>query len=394
MRIGPVVASLVLALASGACADGNAPRWGGTLDTLAAGVVVVRSPAEGLWSDRPARLVETLRIGSVDGGGPDQFGKVLDVTLDEIGRLYVLDTQAREVRVFGPNGRHVRSFAGRGAGPGELEHPLALEWGSRGRLWIVDFGNRRYEVFDTTGAYVAGYPLPTGSFGFSNRWGSDGFLYERVVEVTEAGRRLTTLRRRLAGDSLVVQDTLPVPEAPPPPETMEVTLRAGDAAFTDELPIPFAPHSVVAHDPTGGWWISDPGASYRIAELDLHGDTVRLIERDYEPVPVSDEQRRAALDSLPGGADLSEDRIPAVHPPVDALLPGRDDIWMKRRTAVDRTGYDVFDGVGRYLGELRADLPLDRFTQMDRRGDTVVGVLLGPLDVPHVLKLEVELPLR
>jgi hypothetical protein len=67
---------------------------------------------------------------------------------------------------------------------------------------------------------------------------------------------------------------------------------------------------------------------------------------------------------------------------------------VKRRTAAERTGYDVFDREGRYLGELRADLPLDRFTLMDRRGDTVVGVLLGPLDVPHVVRLEAELPLR
>ena len=394
MRIRPVVASLVLALGSGACADGDAPRWGGTIDTLATGVVVVRSPAEGLWGDRPARLVETLRIGSVDGGGPDQFGNVLDVTLDELGRLYVLDAQAREVRVFGPDGRHVRSFAGRGAGPGELERPLGLEWGSSGRLWIVDFGNRRYEVFDTAGAYVAGHPLPTGSFGFNNGWRSDGFLHERVVEVTEGGRRLTTLRRRLAGDSLVVEDTLPVPEEPPPPETVEVSVRAGDATFTDELPIPLAPRSVREQDPAGRWWISDPGAAYRIAELDLLGDTVRLIERSYEPVPVSDEQRRSALESLPEGVELSEDRIPAVHPPIDELLPGRDDIWVKRRTAAERTGYDVFDREGRYLGELRADLTLDRFTLMDRRGDTVVGVLLGPLDVPLVVRLEAELPLR
>jgi hypothetical protein len=393
MRIRPVVASLVLALGSGACADGDTPRWGGTIDTLATGVVVVRSPAEGLWVERPARLVETLRIGSVDGGGPDQFGNVLDVTLDELGRLYVLDAQAREVRVFGPDGRHVRSFGGRGAGPGELERPLGLEWGSSGKLWIVDFGNRRYEVFDTAGAYVAGHPLPTGSFGFNNGWRSDGFLHERVVEMTEGGRRLTTLRRRLAGDSLVVEDTLPVPEVATP-ETVEVSVRAGDATFTDELPIPLAPRSVREQDPAGRWWISDPGAAYRIAELDLLGDTVRLIERSYEPVPVSDEQRRSALESLPEGVELSEDRIPAVHPPIDELLPGRDDIWVKRRTAAERTGYDVFDREGRYLGELRADLTLDRFTLMDRRGDTVVGVLLGPLDVPHVVRLEAELPLR
>jgi hypothetical protein len=389
MGVRCIAVTFVLLLA--ACGTGDAPSWAGSVDTLTTGVVRVRSPAEGVWGDRRGQLDETLRIGSVDDGGPDQLGHVQDVTVDDLGRLYVLEAQAKEVRVFGSDGRHVRTFARAGAGPGELKRPLALEWGPGGRLWIVDFGNRRYEVFDTTGAYVASHRLPTGSFGFSNHWGSEGLLHERIVEVGEGGRRTMTVRRRLAGDTLVEEDTFPVPETPEP-ETIEVTIREGDQAFTDEWPIPLAPHSVLAQDAAGGWWISDPGADYRIAELDLRGDTIRILERTYEPVPVSTEQRRAALEDLPEGTELSADRIPSVHPPVDEILPGRDDLWVKRRTAMDRTGYDVFGGDGRYLGELVADIPLDRLTLTDRRGDTAVGVLLGPLDVPYVVKLSVQYP--
>ena len=381
----------MFALLLTACGTEEGSSWAGSVDTLTTGTVVVRSPGEGVWGDRRGRLDETLRVGSVDSGGPDQLGHVQDATVDDLGRLYVLETQAKEVRVFGSDGRRVRTFARPGAGPGELKRPLALEWGPGGRLWIVDFGNRRYEVFDTTGAYVASHRLITGSFGFSNRWGSEGLLHERVVAVGEGGRRTMTVRRRLAGDSLVAEDTFPVPETPEP-ETIEVTIREGGRAFTDEWPIPLAPRSVLAQDAAGGWWISDPGADYRVAELDLRGDTVRILERAYEPVPVSAEQRRIALEDLPEGTELSEDRIPSVHPPVDELLPGRDDLWVKRRTATDRTGYEVFDGEGRYLGELSTDLSLDRFTLTDRRGDTAVGVLLGPLDVPYAVMLSVEYP--
>lgn len=380
---------MLSALLLSACSAGDVPSWAGSVDTLSDGTVLVRNPAEGLRGGTLARLVETLRIGSVDGGGPDQFGHVLDVTLDDLGRLYVLEGQAKEVRVFEAGGRHVRTLAGPGAGPGELQRPLALEWGPLGRLWIVDFGNRRYEVFDTAGTYIASHRLLTGSFGFSNRWGAESFLLERVVEVGDGGRRRMTVRRRLVGESLVVVDTLPVPEGPAP-ETIEVIVREGGQAFADNWPIPLAPRSALAQDPAGGWWISDPGTAYRIVELDLLGDTVRILERKYDPVPISDEEKRIALDDIPEGTELNESRLPSVHRPVDELLPGPRDLWVKRRTSASRTGYDVFDDEGRYVEELSADLPLDRFTLTDRRDDTAVGVLLGALDVPYVVMLAVE----
>jgi len=171
-----IESALVLCWACGGDGGGDA---GAVVDTLASGAVRVRN--SGRPAVAPWHLAEDLRIGSVDSDGPDQFGHVRDVTADALGRIYVLDSQAKEVRVFEPNGRHLRTIGREGEGPGELAHPIRLEWGPEGALWIVDFGNRRYEVFDTTGTRLTSRPMLAGSFGFGNRWAGDTLFEDQAT---------------------------------------------------------------------------------------------------------------------------------------------------------------------------------------------------------------------
>lgn len=116
----------VLAVISfGACGEAgadNADGWAGTVDTLSNGAIRVSNPEQGLWDDGEGwRLVEELRIGSMDGEGPELFGNIIGLEVDPLGRIYVADSQAREIRVFDARGHHVRTFGGRGEEPGECE---------------------------------------------------------------------------------------------------------------------------------------------------------------------------------------------------------------------------------------------------------------------------------
>jgi len=68
---------------------------------------------------------EEIRIGSL--GDPERgFSRVGPVAVSESGRLYVLELQAREVRVFGRDGRRLGTIGGPGEGPGELVRPVSL----------------------------------------------------------------------------------------------------------------------------------------------------------------------------------------------------------------------------------------------------------------------------
>ncbi len=77
-----------------ACADGPSSEagWAGSVDTLATGRVVVRSPDVPL--DSGWTLREEFRLGSLDGDGPDLFGQVVGLELGTGGEVHVLDGQS------------------------------------------------------------------------------------------------------------------------------------------------------------------------------------------------------------------------------------------------------------------------------------------------------------
>lgn len=96
----PLLASL---LVSG-CADGRAAD----------------APGSGLpaWrvSDAPIRV-----IGMGDGARAHQFDGIAAVLRREDGGFVVADGGSKEIRVFNPEGRHLRTLGGAGRGPGEFE---------------------------------------------------------------------------------------------------------------------------------------------------------------------------------------------------------------------------------------------------------------------------------
>ena len=89
------------------------------MDTLPSGEIVVRNTHDPLWAPEEAwRVVEDLRIGEAMSEGPDLFGAIYSFDVDAWGRIFVLDDQAQEVRIFDSGGAFVRTVGRRGEGPG------------------------------------------------------------------------------------------------------------------------------------------------------------------------------------------------------------------------------------------------------------------------------------
>src|SRR5690625_740777 len=156
-RHHPLFAPLI-AIFLTACGAGSGPvagEWAGAVDTLASGQIVVTNPAVPSWAPGEEwRVVEEVRIGSLDGDGPDLFGNVRSLTVDDGGRIWVLEEQAQELRVFSAEGEHIRTVGRRGGGPGEFAGALHIDRAPDGNLWVIDPRNNRVSVFDTAGVYL------------------------------------------------------------------------------------------------------------------------------------------------------------------------------------------------------------------------------------------------
>jgi len=87
-----------------------------------AGIRIVESRGPGRWSAGEAwTAAEAVSIGVVDGPEEYTFGRIRQVAALPDGGIAVLDDTDLVIKVFDANGRHRRTFGGKGGGPAEFQ---------------------------------------------------------------------------------------------------------------------------------------------------------------------------------------------------------------------------------------------------------------------------------
>ena len=347
-------AALLLAtLAVCACGDPSyRPVPELTVDTLADGSILVANPAHGLWDANPAA-----------------------------------------------RWRFVRTIGGRGEGPGEFIGIGHVRHGPDGEMWVADDRLDRYEIFDTAGTRVGGQRYPT-RFGGGWRWGL--FLVSDWIE--DPDRRVYRVYRQGPGGRLEPDGRVfALPEEPPDPPLIDY--RQGGATLSS--PPPFSPHHwwVFGRD-LDVWWSDgyDLGGRYELRQIDLEsGTTLRRVLRQFEPIPITDSVRVAALEAelesvrrdhnLPGAErppPEALDMVPRVYPPFVRFYRSRDGtLWVRRNLGDGVVGFDVFDEEGRYLGQPEVPAGLAGMSVRLITGDRMYVIDTDELGVDYVVRLEI-----
>ena len=342
------LALAVLIAACGASDSRPAARWTGTVDTLPSGHIVVSNTDAPLWlPGEEWQVVEELRIGRADGDGPDLFGRIHSLAVDPGGRIWVLEAQAQELRVFGPDGQYIRTVGRKGGGPGEFAQAVKVELGPDGNLWVMDPSNNRHSVFDTAGTYLEGKHAPGGFVIMPWPGGFDRYF-------TRSDGRLS----------------------------------AG---------VPFSGGLVWQPSPAGTIWalITD---QYRLFELTPDGDTLRTITRAFTPLPVTAEDRASIPEQLKWftdqGGRIDPSKIPDTKPPAGFFfIDDADHIWVQVTMPDEEDNgrvFDIFDPDGRYLGAVR--LPFTLPGSPIFRDGALYAVTVDELEVPYVVRARIVRP--
>ncbi|HEV2148996.1 MAG TPA: 6-bladed beta-propeller [Longimicrobiaceae bacterium] len=384
-----------LALAASACGrDGGAAagRWEGTVDTLPGGAVRVQNPEHGIWKAGEGwMLVEELRIGSAEVDGPELFGQVAALTVDPLGRIYVLDDQAKEVRVFDARGKHVRSFGRKGGGPGEFESPGSLDWDPQGHLWIVDQSNARFSVFDTAGAFVTSHRRRGGFSMVPWPGGLDaqGRVYDAAM--LPGGTLFRTGLVRL-DEQFEPADTFRTPEY----EQAAFFYKDEKGTTRMSAAVPFSPAQTSRLDREGHLWIGTTDR-YRLHRITIAGDTTRIVERPFTPVAVSSNEKDEAVKNLKWftdqGGKIDPSRIPGKKPAFTGFQVDEEGyLWVWPAVAEGEEGsvIDVFDPEGRYLGQIRSEAKIGARGRFVVRGDRLYTVVTDELEVPYVVRYRIQ----
>ena len=160
--------------------------------------------------------------------------------------------------------------------------------------------------------------------------------------------------------------------------------------------VPYAPRLHTLFDDRGYLWFGESDA-YRIYQRRFSGDTVLVIERAYERLPVRAEEIDEWITSPPitrfreGGGEIDRSRIPA-HKPVfnQLLLDDAGQLWVRLIRDDSVATYDIFDANGRYLGAVDAGERVATFPPPVIRRNRFYVVVRDSLDVPHVVRYSIH----
>jgi hypothetical protein len=159
MRANRVIGLVVVAVLAAACAGAGDGQWAGSV-TDSAGVEIVSNAGQSMWTEADAWTVEEeLKIGTLEGDPNYMFGQVGFLTVDSNGRIYVLDAQAQQIRVYSADGVYEQTIGRRGSGPGELLGATFVLMAPGDTLVVPDLQNLR----------ISRVPRPAGDRGPAGR---------------------------------------------------------------------------------------------------------------------------------------------------------------------------------------------------------------------------------
>ena len=376
---------------------------------------------------------DVYRVGAVEGDRLDSFSRVSSVAFDDEGRLFVLDSDARQVTVVDPDGTPTARFGSQGDGPGQFRVPQALAVLASGEVAVADAGRRGVLVFSSDGEYLrtvpfgeghmggAGslFPEPSGHTAASGRAESSGdavIFASRGIAFTRGPGGSATLptdipirRLVLAGPeegemSVVMRVWRPARDDM---GDLQVRSEGGQVRVSGTGPgvVAFEPQLHLALLPDGRLAVAD-SSTYRIGIHSREGELLETVERPVTPRLVGDREREAERDRRmrelaegggpqvqivvggPGGTqtfdetdmrEMLEEQVrnlafwPEI-PVIRSLAADREGrLWVGRTAA----GAEVGDGDWRPAG---ADGPIDILTA---DGSLLGTIPTGEFSIPH-----------
>ncbi|MDE2796516.1 MAG: 6-bladed beta-propeller [Gemmatimonadota bacterium] len=391
----PATAVALLLTACGSGSDTVGP-WSGTIDTLPSGEIVVHNTADPLWTPEEAwQVVEDLRIGQAMSEGPDLFGSIWSFDVDAWGRIFILDDQAQEVRVFDSEGAFVRTVGRKGEGPGEFTQAGSVDLSRNGEIWVMGLGQGRVSIFDTAGTFLR-QERTDGGFVVKPYPGGFDPMGRYNVLIPTGGMR--TMAR--FDQSYNPIDTISLPEDPVEGEFFENVSE--DGSSTVRAGVPFQEYMTWRFSPTGTVWTLLTGR-YQLTEMTIDGKVLRTITKDHQPIPVTDEERDQAVDRLEWftsqGGQIDRSKFPGSKPSTVSFFIDDDrNTWVERQVPADDEDdvgrlFDLFDDEGRYLGMLR--LPFDLHYSIPApivRDGVLYGATYDEIGVLYVVRASIVKP--
>jgi hypothetical protein len=361
---------------------------------------MVTNSVEGVWAQagqQPWTLEQSTRVGVLEGDETEMFGSIRAVLPGPDDGIWVLDTQALELRLFDSAGDHVRSVGGLGDGPGEFGRNTCAFLGPQDEVWVESRG--LWHRFSAAGDFLDATRVTRATSGCDElAWTTEGSLIARIRAFEPSTSVYTTsyLVHDLAADGSVVRtDTVASPVSASAPRLIWKDEEGRSVIMAD---LPLTQPAFERLGPSGALWISEGLGDYRVRRQSVGGDTLLEFGREYEPVPVPDSLRSRLIAELEHSifgmpADFDVTSVPRAFPAFEDLrITPSGSAWVVRRSLGGGYSFDVFNESGAYLGAVAAPPAFEQMYVYWMDDDFLVASVTDDLGVARAVRFDVRRP--
>ena len=303
--------------------------WQGTVEEID-GITVVKNPLEPLYGIEAFRMEEELCIGETEGREEYMFQRLYTLVVNPNEDIYVLDYQAKHIKMFDKEGTYIRTIGKPGQGPGELQIPLGLFFSYTGELIVGD--TNRISYFTEDGEFIKSTPYKGGMIHVrkidqeGNFYATDIIMEKGIYEVKKYDPEFNYL---ISFGSSPLQSAGGSKKRNP-----FFTLIRFDLIQGARLICGYA------------------GEGYILKIMDTERNLLRRIEKDYTPLEPTQEDVDESQEGIPPEMKRELD-VPKYFPPFRGMMTddeGRIYVSTFKRTP-DRKKYyyDIFDAEGKYI---------------------------------------------
>jgi hypothetical protein len=335
----PVFLGLILFFA---CTQ-HETAWKGTVFTED-GVTVVKNPKEPIYEATILELQEDLTISGSSDDEEQMFQNVHTLDIDAEGNLYILDEQAANIKVFDQNGNFLKTIGRKGQGPGEFGLPISLALTPDQQILVNEMGQRRLLFFDLEGNFLRQISLADMFLFLGPMIASDGHL---IAMHTVPGDKPQSFLKKFSPDLEPILTFASAYVERPPVADMFVALHLTRLLWT------LRPDDTIV-------WADIKNPDYVLHVQDLDGILLKKITKEFDPIPITAEDRERLLDKAFGDnptRDQWDVRFPDTYPPFKGFsFDDEGRLFVRRYEREERADgelFDIFDAENHYVASQR-----------------------------------------
>jgi hypothetical protein len=336
-----------------ACNKGQKSKSNASVEFID-GVECIHNTGTPLHPDKTVAFLEDLSISGEDKEGNIILYEPRLSLVDDKENIYIIESKDQVIKVFGSDGKYIKTIGAKGSGPGEFKSVAYLAVTKDGKLIAMDETSRRTSFFDSSGRFLKSFQWRTSYYNFIMIKSSSYIISEIVYSGDRQFRQLFVKEVDFNGKEIRSYGEFTASEPK--------IIRQGK--YRHYFSQPVWTESIFAGDKDRGLFYHCVNNKYIIEVYDTSGKLFRKIDRPYEPVPFTDKDAkayRARVGNVPNEflrKVIEEMEMPKVKSIVERMyVDDEGNLWIRTNEIKEEedkilTAFDIFNSDGYYFAKV------------------------------------------